>query len=67
MVERQRNNITDRSCKASKSIRDGFFSKSKLTLQKWLILIFWYSQDYPVLDTKGVADVDDGTATDVYR
>ena len=45
--ERQRNDITDgfrcrcRSYKTRKSIRDGrFFSKSKLTLEKWLIRNF---------------------------
>ena len=74
MVERVRNDIADgvrwrcRRCKTSKSIRDGsFFSKSKLSLQKWLILIFWWSQDYPVTDAKTTAEVDIGTAVDVYR
>ena len=42
-------------------------AESKLTLQKWLILIFWWSQDYPVTDAKSVAEVDEGTAIDVYR
>lgn len=74
MVERQRNDISDgvswrcTLCETRKSIRDGsFFSKSKLTLQKWLLLIFWWSQQYPVTDAGRVADVDEGTAIDVYR
>ena len=74
MVERQRSDISDgyrwrcQRCKTSKSIRDGsFFAKSKLSLQKWLILIFWWSQQYPVKDAQRVAEVDKGTAIDVYR
>ena len=75
MVERVRNDIISdgvrwrcRSCKTSTSIRNGsFFSKSKLTLQKWLILIFWWSQNNPVTDPKSIAEVDEGTAIDVYR
>ena len=72
MVKRVRNDISDgvrwrcTTCKTSKSIRDGsFFSKSKLPLQKWLIL--WWSQDYPVTDAKAAAEVDEGIAVDVYR
>ena len=74
MVERVRNDISDgvrwrcTTCKTSTSIRDGsFFSKSKLPLQKWLILIFWWAQEYPVTDAKAAAEVDVGTAVDVYR
>ena len=73
MVERVRNDVSDgvrwrfTTCKTSTSIRDGsFFSKSKLPLQKWLILIFWWAQEYPVTDAKEGAEVDIGTAVDVY-
>ena len=39
------------SCKTTKSLRDSsFFSKSKLTLQKWLVLIYWWVRQYPVTD-----------------
>ena len=56
------------TCKTSTSIRDGsFFAKSKLPLQKWLILILWWAQEYPVTDAKAAAEVDVGTAVDVYR
>lgn len=74
MVESVRNDISDgfrwrcRTCKTCKSIRDGsFFAKSKLSLQKWLILLFWWSQEYPVTDAKAATEVDVGTAVDVYR
>ena len=52
----------------STSIRDGSFSsKSKLTLQKWLILIFWWLHEFPVTDAKTAAEIYVGTAVDVYR
>ena len=38
-----------------------------LSLQKWLILLFWWSQEYPVTDAKAATEVDVGTAVDVYR
>ena len=39
------------TCKTTKSLRVGsFFSKSKLTLQKWMVLIYWWVRDYPVSD-----------------
>ena len=35
--------------KTTKSIRDGsFISKSKLTLQKWMVAMLWWSREYPV-------------------
>ena len=52
------------------SIRDGsfeFFLKSKLTLQMWLILTFWWSHEFPVTDAKNAAEVDVGTAVDVQQ
>ena len=38
-----------------------------IPLQKWLILIFWWAQEYPVTDAEKAAEVDVGTAVDVYR
>ena len=74
MVERVRNDVSDgvrwrcTTCKTSTSIRDrSFFAKSKLPLHKWLILIFWWLQEYPVTDAKVAAEVDVGTAVDVYQ
>ena len=55
MVERPRRDVSDgsswwcRQCKTRKSIRAGsFFSKSKLTLQKWLLLIQLWAWEFPV-------------------
>ena len=45
MTERPRSDVSDgvswwcRGCKGRKSIRDGsFFTKSRLTIQQWLVL-----------------------------
>ena len=74
MQDRPRLDISDgRSwwcprCKGRKSIRDGsFFSKSRLTLQKWLILIYFWVREYPVMDATEEAEVHKGSAIDVYR
>ena len=46
------------SCKTIKSIRTAsFFSKSKLTLQKWMIAMLWWSREYPVTDMAMEADI----------
>lgn len=37
-----------------------------IPLQKWLILIFWWAQEYPVTDAEKAAEVDVGTAVDMY-
>ena len=74
MVERSRNNVHDGvswrclQCKGRKTIREGsFFHKSNLTLQKWFVLMIWWAREYPVSDAAKEADVDRGTAIDVYR
>ena len=37
------------SCSSTMSIRRGsFFERSKLTLQKWLLLMHWWAKEYPV-------------------
>ena len=55
-------------CKTTKSIRQGsFFSKSKLSLQTWLILIYWWAQEYPVTDAAQEAECNKSTAVDVYQ
>ena len=55
-------------CKGRKSIREGsFFSKSHLTLQKWLVLIYFWVREYPVTDATEEAEVHKGTAIDVYQ
>ena len=49
-------------------VRDGsFFSRSKLTLQKWLILLYWWVRKYPVTDAAEEAKVEHNTAIAVYQ
>ena len=56
------------SCKTTKSIRTAsFFSKSKLTLQKWMIAMLWWSREYPVTDMAMEADIKVDTACDIYQ
>ncbi len=51
-----------------KTIRQGsFFSKSKLTLQKWLLMLYLWVRNYPVTDAAEEAEVDAGTAVDIFQ
>ena len=55
-------------CKSRKSIREGsFFAKSRLTLQKWLLIIHLWAREYPVLDTAEEAEISDRVAIDIYQ
>ena len=46
------------TCKTTKSLRSAsFFSKSKLPLQKWLVLLYWWIRQYPVTDAAEEAKV----------
>ena len=74
MQERERADVSDGvswycpQCYTRKSIRDGsFFSKSKITLQKWMILLHFWVHQYPVTDAMQEAEVDRRTAIDVYQ
>ena len=74
MTKRPRRDVSDgiswwcRLCKTRKTIRDGsFFSKSRLPLHKWMLLMYWWARQYPVTDASQEAEVDVGTAIDVYR
>lgn len=56
------------TCKTTKSIRDGsFFSKSKLTLQKWMIAMLWWSREYPVTLMAEEAEIAENTACSIYQ
>ena len=44
-----------------------FFRSSHLTLQKWFLLMYWWSREYSVTEVAKVAEVDVNTAVDVYR
>ena len=74
MQERARADVSDGvswscpQCYTRKSIRDGsFFAKSKITLQKWMLLLHFWVRQYPVTDAMQEAEVDRRTAIDVYQ
>ena len=55
-------------CKTTKSIRaQSFFTKSRLSLQQWMILMVWWAKEYPVLRAAREADTSDNTACQVYQ
>ena len=54
--------------KKTKTIRkDSFFSKSRMTLQEWLMLTYWWARQYPAKDAAEEAEVDKNTACIVYK
>ena len=56
------------SCKRVKSLRAGsFFDKSRLSLQKWIVLLYWWVREYPVTDAAEEAQVGRDTAINVYQ
>ena len=55
-------------CKTTKSIREGsFFTKSRLTLQKWLLLIHFWVKQYPVTDIAVDVEIDKNVGCAVYK
>ena len=55
-------------CKTMKSIRHGsFFSKSKLPLFKWLLLMQLWSRQHPVCDAADNADISEKTTIDTNQ
>ena len=74
MQERQRADISDGvswycpQCYTRKSIHEGsLFSKSKLSLQKWLLLLRYWVRETPVTQAMEDAEVDKRTAVDGYE
>ena len=72
MEERERSDVSDGvswycpQCYTRKTIREGsFFSKSRLTLQKWLLMMYLWARQYPVTDAMEEADVDRRAANDI--
>ena len=56
------------TCNCRSSIRSGsFFTRSKLRLQKWLMLMHFWSRQNPVVDASESAQVSPNTAVDVYQ
>ena len=59
---------TSTGCKTTKSVRAGsFFSKSKLSLKKWLVLLYWWVREYSVTQAAEEAEVSHDTAINVYK
>ena len=55
-------------CKKCISIRDGsFFSKSRLSLQKWLLLIHWWAWEFLIINCAKALEVDENTSCAVYQ
>lgn len=56
------------ACRKSVGIRDTtFFEKTRISLQKWLILIYWWVREYSVTDAMEEAEISRHTAIDVYQ
>ena len=73
MEERARKDVSDgvswwcKQCKGRKSIRNrSFFSKSRLSLQQWILALFWWVRQYPVGDMAKEAKIEKTNACDVY-
>ena len=74
MQERTRKDVTNgvtwfcKQCKTCKSIRDGsFFSKSRLSLQKWFLMLWFWAREYPVIEAAGEAEIGRPVAIDIYQ
>ena len=49
------------------SVREVFFTKSRMPLKKWLLLLHCWVRQYPAKDAAEEAEVDPNTACDIYR
>ena len=59
---------TNWSCKKVASLRDStFYSKSKITQQKTILLIHWWCREYPVSDAAQEAQVEEKRAIQIYQ
>ena len=74
MVTQRRRDVNDgygwqcRTCKKRLGSRSkSFFDKSRLTLQQWLILLYWWAREYPVTDAQEEARVSKKMAIDAYQ
>ena len=55
-------------CHTYTSLRSGsFFAKSRLPLQKWLLLTYLWVREYPIRDAQEEAEVAHDTAVCIYR
>ena len=54
--------------KKSVSLRIGtFFEKTRISLQKFILLIYWWVRQYPITQEACECEVAKGTAVDVYQ
>ena len=74
MVERPCASLSDGvtrrcpQCHTMKSIRTGsFFSKSRLSLMKWLLMIMFWVKEYPVTQAAEDAEIGEDTAINIYQ
>ena len=74
MQEKARSDARDKvswwcpQCKSRRSIRDNsFFNKSHLTLQQWLLLIYFWADDEAVTKASRHAETTDVSAINVYQ
>ncbi len=57
-----------RSCKKSTSLRVGtFFESTRVPLQKFMILIYWWVRQYPVTQAASECEVSNKVAVDTYQ
>lgn len=55
-------------CHTYTSLRSGsFFEKSRLPLQKWILLMYLWVREYPIKDAQEEAEVAHETAVSIYR
>ena len=56
------------SCKIMRSIHiNSFFSKSRLTLRQWFLLMVWWAREYPVCAAAVKTEVTEATTCQVYK
>ena len=56
------------SCKKSVSLHAGtFFENTRISLQKLVLLMYWWVQQFPVTQAATESEVATGTAVDVYQ
>ena len=71
MHERPRTDVSGwwcPQCKSRKSIQDhSFFTKSRISLQKWLLFMHYWARNYPLSDAAEETQTDAGTAVDVFQ
>jgi len=68
VTDKYRWRCSNTACRKSVGLRDGtFFAKSHLTLQQWMVLMYWWACQYPVTDAAQEARVEKNTAVQAYQ